>query len=425
MLAGIQTKSIVRRTLGKLALTMLVAASAFAAPVQAQAEDITVWSWRQEDKAAYAKLIAAFRKHHPDINVKFEAFEAANYNTVLSTALAGGTGPDVVQVRAYGTLGVGKPDYLVPLDKTMVPEFANFPASAIAAETMRADGKLYAVPLASQTMLIIYNKELFEKAGVTPPNTWDELVSVSKTLKEKGINPFGNGTATAWQNETIVGALLSSQIGAQFEQDVLAGKADFTDARFVGALAKLDGIKDYFAPNFSGVDYAASQQLFAAGRAAMFAGGSFEIANFLRQNPKLKLGLFPSPVAKAGDPRLVALYYDGGYAINAASKKREAALKFLRFIGTPEFGTAFSNELQNISPIKGVAFENPLLKEVATLNQSAMSYIMLVNFRYQEPTGSVLLQSGVQKMLAGKATPAEVGAEITKGIGTYYAPFKK
>lgn len=412
-----------RRILAGLALGALAGAMLLGAPARAQ--DLTMWSWRQEDKAAYAKLIAAFRKQHPDINVKFEAFEAANYNTVLSTALAGGTGPDIVQARSYGTLGVGKPDYLVPLDKTAVPELSNFPDSALAAETMRADGKLYAVPLASQTMLIIYNKELFEKAGVAPPTTWDELVTVSKTLKDKGITPFGNGTATAWQNETIVGALLSSQIGKAFEQDVLAGKADFTDPRFVGALTKLDEIKTYFAPNFSGVDYAASQQLFATGRAAMFAGGSFEIANFLRQNPKLKLGLFASPVAKAGDPRLVALYYDGGYAINAASKNKEAALKFLRFLGTPEFGTLFSNELQNISPIKGVAFENPLLKEVSTLNQSAMSYIMLVNFRYQEPSGSVLLQAGVQKMLAGKATPAEIGAEITKGIATYYPPFRK
>ena len=411
------------RILAGLALGALAGAMLLGAPARAQ--DLTMWSWRQEDKAAYAKLIAAFRKQHPDINVKFEAFEAANYNTVLSTALAGGTGPDIVQARSYGTLGVGKPDYLVPLDKSAVPELSNFPDSALAAETMRADGKLYAVPLASQTMLIIYNKELFEKAGVTPPGTWDELMTVSKTLKDKGITPFGNGTATAWQNETIVGALLSSQIGKAFEQDVLAGKADFTDPRFVGALTKLDEIKTYFAPNFSGVDYAASQQLFATGRAAMFAGGSFEIANFLRQNPKLKLGLFASPVAKAGDPRLVALYYDGGYAINAASKNKEAALKFLRFLGTPEFGTLFSNELQNISPIKGVAFENPLLKEVSTLNQSAMSYIMLVNFRYQEPSGSVLLQAGVQKMLAGKATPAEIGAEITKGIATYYPPFRK
>lgn len=423
MSIAMKMKARLSRAWTGLLLGAVAGALLAAAPVQAQ--DLTMWSWRQEDKAAYAKLIAAFRKQHPGINVKFEAFEAANYNTVLSTALAGGTGPDIVQARSYGTLGVGKPDYLVPLDKTMVPELGNFPDSALAAETMRADGKLYAVPLASQTMLIIYNRELFEKAGVTPPTTWDELVAVSKTLKDKGINPFGNGTATAWQNETIVGALLSSLIGVQFEKDVLAGKADFTDPRFVGALTKLDELKPYFAPNFSGVDYAASQQLFATGRAAMFAGGSFEIANFLRQNPKLKLGLFASPVAKTGDPRLVALYYDGGYAINAASKNREAALAFLRFLGTPEFGTQFSNELQNISPIKGVAFENPLLKEVAALNESAMSYIMLVNFRYQEPSGSVLLQAGVQKMLAGKATPAEIGAEITKGIATYYAPFRK
>ena len=51
--------------------------------------------------------------------------------------------------------------------------------------------------------------------------------------------------------------------------------------------------------------------------------------------------------------------------------------------------------------------------------------MMAVHFRYQEPSGSVLLQSGIQKMLAGKATPAETGADITKGIATYYAPFKK
>ena len=49
---------------------------------------------------------------------------------------------------------------------------------------------------------------------------------------------------------------------------------------------------------------------------------------------------------------------------------------------------------------------------------------MLVHFRYEEPSGSVLLQQTVQKMMAGQATPAEVGAEVTKGIANYYAPFK-
>ncbi|WP_342361831.1 extracellular solute-binding protein [Terrarubrum flagellatum] len=394
--------------------------------VSAKAEEISLWSWRQEDRAAYAKILDAFHKKNPDITVKFEAFEPTTYATVLSTALAAGTGPDVVQVRAYGNLeSVAKPGYLLPLDKTNMPGLANFADSALAAETMRSDGKVYAVPFASQTMLVIYNAETFEKNGVKPPATWDEFIELCKALKAKGVTPLGNGVATAWQNETIVSALLSSLIGKQFEADVLSGKADFTDPRFVSALARLDGVKDYFAPNFSGVDYAASQQLFASGRAAMFAGGSFELATFLKLNPKLKLGVFPSPAATANDERLVALYYDGGFAVNAKSAKQQAALKLVNFMSSAEFGTMFANALQNISPINGVAFESPLLQEVATLNKKSMSYLMLVHFRYQEPSGSVLLQAGVQKMLAGKATPAEIGAEVTKGIAAYFPPFKK
>ncbi|CAN5293625.1 extracellular solute-binding protein [soil metagenome] len=392
----------------------------------AAATDITFWSWRQEDKAAYEKFIAAFNKTNPDINVKFEAFAPENYQTIISTALAGGTGPDVIQVRAYGNLeSIAKPGYLLALTKDNVPELANLPEIALKAESVRADGKVYAVPFASQTMLVIYNKEIFDQNGLKEPETWDELMAAAKALAAKNITPFANGTATAWQNESIIGALLSSIIGKQFEKDMVDGKATLSDPRFVGALGKLKDISQFFSPNFVGVDYAAAQQLFVAGRAAMFAGGSFELANFLRQNPKLKLGVFASPVAKAGDERLVAQYFDGGYAVNAKSAKQDAALKFLRYLASPEFGTAFANSLQNISPIKGVKIDDPLLQEVSDLNQKSMSYLMLVHFRYQEPSGSVLIQAGVQKILAGKATPDEVGKTVTEGIATYYAPFKK
>src|SRR3546814_14000471 len=68
----------------------------------AGAEEITFWSWRQEDKAAYQSFIEAFNQEHPDIEVRFEAFEAQNYATILSTALAAEQGPDVMMVRAYG-----------------------------------------------------------------------------------------------------------------------------------------------------------------------------------------------------------------------------------------------------------------------------------------------------------------------------------
>jgi raffinose/stachyose/melibiose transport system substrate-binding protein len=334
--------------------------------------------------------------------------------------------PDVIQVRAYGNLeSVATPGYLQALDPQAVPELANFPDTALAAETLRSDNKVYAVPFATQTMLIVYNKKLFKDAGVNPPQTWDELVALCQALKAKNINPFSNGTATAWQNETIVGALLSSMLGKSFEDDIVAGKANFTDPRFVNALSKLKDISQYFAPNFTGVDYASAQQLFVAGRSAMFAGGSFEVANFKTQNPTLDLGVFPSPVAKAGDQHLIARYYDGGYAVNAKSEKKDAALKFVRFLATPEYGTTFTNALKNLSPIKGIKIEDPITQDVAKLAENSMSYLMLVRFRYQEPSGSVLLQSNVQKMLAGQQTPEQAAAEINKGIATYYKPFQK
>ena len=114
-----------------------------------------------------------------------------------------------------------------------------------------------------------------------------------------------------------------------------------------------------------------------------------------------------------------------GYAINAKSEKKDAALKLVRWLGTYDFGDRFSELLGNISPIKGVTIDDPMLAKVSELNASSVPYIMVVYFRFQDPTGSTLLQQGVQKLMAGQASPAEVGAEVTKGVATYYEPFKK
>ena len=84
MQAGTQTKSIVRRTLGKLALTLFAAATAFSAPVQAQTQDLTLWSWRQEDKAAYAKFIAAFRKQNPALQIAFDVLASDSMLTGIA-----------------------------------------------------------------------------------------------------------------------------------------------------------------------------------------------------------------------------------------------------------------------------------------------------------------------------------------------------
>lgn len=399
---------------------VLVAAPAFA-------QELTFWSWRQEDRAAYEQFIDTFEAANPGITVKFETFEAANYNTILSTALAGGVGPDVAQVRAYGGLeNLASGGYLEPLTVEMIPALADFAAPALAAESMRADGTLYAVPFASQSQLVIYNKAIFDANGIEEPQTWDELKAAAQKLKDAGVIPFANGTATAWQNETVTFGLGSSLMGKDFYDELMAGKTDFTDARFTDALGAVAEVAaSYFPDGFVGLDYPSAQQLFSSGMAGMFIGGSYELSTFKSQNPDIELGIFAAPGKTAEDAKLVGLYFDGGYAINAAGTNKEAATKFINYLASHEFGQAMANTLNTVSAVPGVTFDNPLLAEVAELNTSSIPYLMLVHFRYGEPSGSVLIQGEMQKLFAGETTPEAIGEALTTGLAAWYDPFKK
>lgn len=401
-----------------------LAAMLVAAPAMSQ--DLTLWSWRQEDRAAYEKFIETFEAANPGITVTFETFEATNYNTILSTALAGGTGPDLMMVRAYGGLeNVASAGYLEPLTTETVPALAEFAEPAIAAESMREDGTIYAVPFASQTQLVIYNKGLFDANGIAEPQTWDELKAASQTLLDAGVIPFANGTATAWQNETVTFGLGSSLMGRDFYDELMAGTTDFTDERFTSALGEVAAVAaEYFPDGFIGLDYPSAQQLFSSGLAAMFIGGSYELATFKGLNPDLELGVFAAPGETAEDEKLVGLYFDGGYAVNAAGANKEAAMTFVNYLASQEFGQAFADTLSNISTIPGVTFQDPLLAEVNELNQTSIPYLMLAHFRYGEPSGSVLIQSEMQRLFAGETTPEAIGEALTTGLAAWYEPFK-
>ncbi len=391
----------------------------------ARAENITFWTWRQEDKGAYTKLFAEFTTAHPGIHVRFRAFPPAQYQTIVSTALAGGKGPDVLHTRAYGGLEqLATPGYLVELTPQNDPELANLPASARAALAVRSTGKIYSFAFSSQTLGILVNRQILAAAKVPEPGTWAEFIAACKAIKAAGKICIANGTATGWMDEVLAGDLTGPMLGKQFFKDVVAGKTTFKDPAYTAALGRLLALRPYMPPGYTGIDYPTAQQLFLSGRAAMFIGGSWEIANFRRQNPKLAMDFMAPPAPAANRPRLVSTFYDGGYAVVHASKHQQAALALVRFMGTKTFGDQLGAMLGDVSPIKGVKLADPTLAKVAAMASESVPYIMAVSFRYENPTGSELLQGALQKMLAGSMTPEQVGATVTEGIARYYKPFQ-
>lgn len=388
--------------------------------------DITFSSWRTEDVAVYEELIKKFEAENPDIHVTYQPYKTEEYQTVLAANFKGGTAADVIHIRAYGNFEqFAKPGYLLPLTKDNVPNLANFNDASLAGSTSIYDGNCYGVPYASQSLVIYYNKDVYKDLGLSEPKTWQGFVDNLEACKKAGVTPLANGTYAGWMNEVMVGDLGSSVYTEKFYEDVTSGKTDFTDPRYVAALDRVKSLEPYFPEGFQSLDYVPQQMMFVNGMAAHFIGGIWESAYFTSQNPDLHLGLFVCPPEKADGTWYLPFYMDGSYAVNKASKNQEAALKFVNFLGSKDAQQFLSDKLAVKTEHKDVVPQNEYLKVVADSKYVKVPYVMLVGFRYEQPTGSSLLQSGVQALMAGDKTSEQVCQDITNGVKAYYKPFQK
>ena len=410
------------RTVRALAVSLVFA---FAAAALAQTT-LSFWSWRTEDVAAYEKFIAAFHAENPDIDVTFTPYLNTEYNTILSTALQGGGGPDIVHLRAYGGMEpLAQAGLLVRLDDK-VAALADFDPGILLGATNRADGGVYGVPFALQTVQVLYNVDMFERLGLEEPATWAELLAVGDVLKGSGVYAFANGTKDGWTNETLFGAVGPTFYGGTpFFQEITAGETDFTDPRFVAALERMVALRPYLAENYTGVGYTDMQTLFAFEQAGMFAAGSYELGNMAQLNPDLRIGSFAVPADDAAAPTAISFYVDGSYGINANSPHQEAALRFIEFLASQEFGQMFTDELQQISAVPGTTpTSEALAGMVEMMNEQGTPYLMLTAFRFGQPSGSTLLQNEMQAVMAGDKAVGDAVTNIQRGVAEWFEGFQ-
>lgn len=415
-------------------LMCIVAFSAFAAGGQesSSAEDKAVeemvslnfWSWRTEDVDIYNNLIDQFREENPGIDVNFTAYKNTEYNTILSAAIKGGSGPDIIHLKAYGGLETyAQPGYLMPLDDK-VPALKNFSENAVRGATSISDGQIYGVPFASQTLVIYYNKAMYKELGLSVPETWDDFLANLEVMKEAGITPLANGGKDGWTLEVLQGVICPNFYGANdYFADVTSGKTDFTDDRYRTSLEKLQELRPYMPDNFMGIAYTDMQMLFINEMAGHFIGGSWEAGYFSAQNPEMEYDVFAGPVAKAGDTRYASAFLDGSFGMNADTKAPDEAAAFLQFMASAKAGQYLADNLKQKSDVPGVQFTDPYLKKLGELNKNSTPYIMLVGFRYEQPTGSSLIQSTLQGLMADSIDSTEVVSQVQEGVATWYKPF--
>lgn len=387
-------------------------------------ETLTVWSWRTEDVAGYQKIFAEFEKE-TGIKAQFKPYKNTEYDTILETALKGGKGPDVMQLRAYGGIQpLIDANYIVPLEGK-VDGLGDFSDQSLDGARGLDDGKVYGVPFALQTLQVFYNKKLFEKNNVEVPQTYDEFIQASKKLKDADVTPIAAGGKDTWTLPILHSVAGASVYGGDsFVEKSLQGTDSFTKPRFVDSIAAVKDLMPYFPDNPAGVSYTDTQVLFTQEQAAMFIGGSWEAGYFKSTNPDLELGTFPMPPRDGNGSGLVSSFVDGSYGVNAKSKNKAAALKLANFMATKKFGQMFADQLKQISPVPGVSFDkDPVLKKIVSdYEANHTPYMLLVYFRYGDPSGTDLIGADLQKMMLGKEDARKVAQNLKKGVSQWYKP---
>lgn len=136
-----------------------------------------------------AKMVAAFEEDHPNIKVEVETIGYDDYFTQMQTRVAGGTAPDCYELNIE--------NFAAYANKGILAEITGVDVSGLnetALGAFNVDGKQYGLPESFSNVVLIYNKDLFDQAGVAyPTNDWtqDDLQAAAEKIRALGDDIFG------------------------------------------------------------------------------------------------------------------------------------------------------------------------------------------------------------------------------------------
>lgn len=351
------------------------AAAAEAAPAAEAAGDVIeleYWQYNFEARiGAMNQLIEQFEAENPGIRIIHNSdVPYDQFLDKIAASVPAGVGPDVVTLFYAWQPSWVAADYIVPL-----PE-ADFPPEEVAAQfsplvqASYQDGQLYTLPTAVRTLALLYNKDLMAAAGLDPekpPATLEELeqqaVQCTKmddagNYEIMGLPISMEGQAHSWFREVLL-RQFGQEPQSEDNRTILwnASQAGY-DAwnqllKFEMELKTGDDSLFDGDPNY-----------FLAGKSCFQIDGSFRLGTIAQNAPDLNFGVTELPTVN--DVKMTyGSYWTHGITNKAAADpaRMAAAVKFLKFITTPEAGALWVKEVGELPAQLEAAADPDLLAD--------------------------------------------------------------
>lgn len=328
-------------------------------PVNEPLVEITVWDQVNPDdieKSLADELHKGFEEMYPNIKVNHELPPSGSSDReVFVTAMAGGTGPDAYGVTYFPVIEDWvKQGFALDLTEYWngFAEKDQYLESAMEGATI--DGKVYGVPNFMYTMGLLYNKKLFQEAGLDPnkaPANWDEFAEYAQKLTNVEKNQYGYAILgmdwADWYFEYYVWQA-GGDLTTRNEDGTVT--LDFTKEPTVQALQYYKDLKwkHKVVQNNILQSFDDNKADFFQERAAMILFGSDGFAQLVHNGIDLNdIGYAPLPVGPAG----ISPSQTGGqyWIVNpkTSPEKQDAAFKYMTYMTSKETfekQLAFRNE---------------------------------------------------------------------------------
>lgn len=390
---------------------------------------ITVWHWMTDRDPAFQELAKQYETL-TGIKVNFELYAPSEaYSQKIRAAAQGVSLPDL-----FGILGE-KRDFasfvraghvldLTPyMDRDNAVWKNSFFHKALAVNEFAPGNSygilpgIYGVPIDITTIQMVYNKKLFSQLGLDPgkpPKTLQEFLALGPKIKAAGLQGLVSGWGEVWMIDCFANNYAFNIMGKEKVMDTFKGIVPYTDPDWIKVFSVFKEMQDsgVLAKGIVTMINKTSEQLFANEKAVFAFNGSWCVNVYQGMNPDLDYAVMFPPAANQSP-----MYIWGGagssFMVNARSKNKEEAVKFLIWLTGQDQQAYFSKATNNLP-----ANKNCLGKIPETLAQFARGMDFATHPNVWAVTEFSLvteaLENGIVSIIIGEKTPEQVAEEVQK-----------
>ncbi|MBK1838586.1 sugar ABC transporter substrate-binding protein [Azospirillum sp. YIM B02556] len=385
----------------KRALSLIGAAVAAFLGSSAQAETLSIATVNNGDMIRMQKLSEHFTKAHPDITLNWVTLEENVLRQRVTTDIAAKGGQyDILTIGTYEVPIWTKQKWLMPLNKLG----ANYDVEDLLPSIrsgLTTDGTLYAAPFYGESSMVMYRKDLFEKAGLTMPEapTWAFVSDAARKLTDKKAEVYGiclRGKAGWGENMAFLSAMANSFGASWFDMN---WKPQFNTDPWKQTLTTYLGLmKDAGPPGASSNGFNENLALFQSGKCAMWidatVAASF-VSNPAQSKVADKVGYALAPDTGLG--KRSNWLWAWNLAIPASSKKGDAAQAFISWATSKDYLDLVAKEegWANVPPgTRSSLYANAEYRKTAPFADLTLKSIQAAD--PQHPTVQPVPYTGVQ-----------------------------